>query len=124
MDDCVTSVGDLQYGALVQGYAEVCCDAMQANRDRFPFKQILGAARDALRSDPVHVVVKGRAAREDYVFCVSAEGIVVRAHGDCPSCECVRSWVADVDYLRAVVEDSEGYVENPARLNWEWLYDA
>jgi hypothetical protein len=108
---------------LVEQYAGVCNKALLQNKDRFPFKQILGAAKKAESEQPVEVVISDTAPQEVYVFRLGENGIAVETHAGCADCACVRSWNIETSYLQDVIHNPQAYVENPAKLNWEWMYD-
>ena len=109
---------------LIEGYAEVCNQALLQNKDRFPFKQILGAAQDAENEQPVEVILSDAIPPETYVFMLKADGVDVKPHDLCSDCRCVRSWNTNIPYLMDVTKNSQAYIDNPAKLDWEWMYDA
>ena len=109
---------------LLKHYINICNQALLQNKERFPFKQILGAAKDAEYEQPVEVVVSDTKPLETYVFRLKAGGVEVKPHALCGDCACVRSWNTDTSYLQNVIKNPKAYIENPAMLNWEWMYDA
>lgn len=108
---------------LIQRYADVCNQALLQNKDRFPFKQILGAAKDSESGCVVEVSVSGDLS-SSYVFEVRKSGIFAKPHDDCAHCNCDRSWSVEKSYLQRVAEDPLSYIENPAMIDWEWMYDS
>ena len=107
---------------LIERYANVCNQALLQNKERFPFKQILGAARDAERERPVEVVISDAVPPEVYVFRLKSDGVEVKPHLRCSDCTCVRSWNTNMSYLRNVTQNPYVYIKNPAKLDWEWMY--
>ncbi len=109
---------------LIERYADICNRALLQNKDRFPFKQILGAAQRAEHERPVEVVLSDTVPPETYVFRLRADGVEVTPHDLCDDCQCVRLWNTNIPYLKDVTENSQAYIDNPAKLDWEWMYDA
>ena len=107
---------------LLRTYVEVCNQALRENSERFPFKQILGAAKADGMDTAIEVNVVG--ASEAYVFRVKDIGIEMQRHEECPDCRCVRKWVVQAYFLEQVSKTPEVSVENPAKINWEWMFDA
>lgn len=109
---------------LIERYVGVCNEALIRNAERFPFKQILGAAQKAECGQSIEVVVEDSPTLETYVFRLKGDGISVKPHSQCKDCDCVRSWNTRIPYLESVTRNPEAYILNPAKLDWEWMYDA
>lgn len=109
---------------LIERYADICSRALLQNKDRFPFKQILGAAQKSERERPIEVVLSDSIPPETYVFRLQADGVDVKPHALCDECACVRSWSTNISYLMDVTKNSQVYINNPAKLDWEWMYDS
>ena len=124
MGNCENTEPSLKHRDLIERYALICSEALLRNADRFPFKQILGAAQDAEFERPIEVVISDTDPEEAYVFRVQEKGISVVPHSDCGDCECARSWNANIGYLRDVAQNSQAYINNPAKLDWGWIYDT
>ena len=84
---------------LMQRYLDVCNQALSKNKDRFPFKQILGAAQDAERERKIEVIVSGSLSGARYVMNIDGDYIVAAPHGDCADCQFRRcmDFAADID---------------------------
>lgn len=108
---------------LIKRYFEICNTALRLNKDRFPFKQILGAAAAKGAGDQVEMRLADDAAAGAYVVSIENEFIVAKPHGDCGDCNCVRTWNVDTGYLRSVISQPELYIGNPAKIDWAWMYD-
>lgn len=106
---------------LIRRYVSVCNEAISVNRQRFPFKQIFEAAKQAEEGHKIEVSVSG--SSESYVFQIKGDAIVYERHSACDDCQCVRKWVAPESYLMAVISEPDTYIKNPAHLDWGWLYD-
>ena len=115
------SVGD---DLLIKSYVDVCNQALAAHSNKFPFKQILGAASQADRGKKIEVSLFGDGEGSSYVFTMEGSRIHVTPHGGCHNCNCDRKWQIEKEYLEQVKKDPMTYIQNPAKINWEWLYDV
>ncbi len=109
------------YDDLMQAYLNICNAALERNKDRFPFKQIFEAARkqDFVRKIEVQI----QEYNKTYVMQIKNNSIVCGPHGECGSCQCDGKWFVSNRYLFSVVQNPKIYIQNPARLNWEWMYN-
>ena len=107
---------------LVKSYINVCNNALKCNQDRFPFKQILGAARKADTGRLVEMQITEWPVVQSYVLTIENNQIKALPHENCKNCKCERKWKVSEYYLRQVASDPDTYVSNPAKINWEWLY--
>lgn len=103
---------------LISKYVDICNRALNVNKNRFPFKQILRAASLSESGLRVKVVmaddgrsVKGLLLKDDEICC-------------CDLSDFDREWVVQEEYLRNVLCSPEEYISNPAKLNWDWLYSG
>ncbi len=114
---------------LFQKYLEVCNEALDANRERFPFKQILGAAREhATTASKVEVCIVENLPRASFVIGIEKDKITGEPKESCEEvcegCRCNKQWHVARSYLEAVVKNPQAYIDNPARIDWEWLYNT
>ena len=109
---------------LIKSYVDVCNQALVMHRNKFPFKQILGAARQADYGKNIEVRLFGSSDERGYILTFEGETIYVRSHGVCKDCKCDRKWHVDKHYLEQVEQNPRAYILNPAKINWEWLYDV
>ena len=109
---------------LVERYVDVCNRALDLNKDRFPFKQILGAAQVSEKESMIEVDVIDAVVEHSYAMTIKAGRIVVKPHGDCDDCGCDRKWPVTLSYLRDVVENPDAHISNPAIIDWGWIYDV
>jgi len=109
---------------LINTYVHVCNQALLQNKDRFPFKQILGAVREAEKGCVVEVNVCGASPSGSFVFSLDERGVLAGPHGDCLDCDCDRTWNVSKAYLEEVARHPQSFIQNPAKINWEWMYDV
>ena len=110
--------------ALLARYLDVCHQAIACNRDRFPFKQIWNAVQEAEQGKTIEVTITGGPDLASYAMTLKGHDISVVPHDSCANCQCDRKWSVRKDYLETVIRSPEIYVRNPAKLDWEWMYDA
>ena len=107
---------------LFQNYIEVCNRALAANKDRFPFKQILEAAQGRAVSPLVDVCVIDDIAEPKFTLHIERRKIIAEKHGPAETCACEAKWSIRKSYLEDVVNHPEEYIKNPALIDWDWMY--
>ena len=112
------------YADLMKRYLDVCNRALELNENRFPFKQILGAARKSECGKVIEVNIIDGKLGASYAMTFDKEGLAAEPHSSCSDCKCERAWSVSKDYLEDVARDPESYIQNPAKIDWEWMYDA
>lgn len=112
------------YDHLIKRYLDVCNQALSFNENRFPFKQILGAAQDSECGKVIEVNITGGSSTASYAMTFDKKGLMAKPHADCDSCQCDRIWSVSEDYLQDVAKNPKIYIQNPAKINWEWMYDV
>lgn len=113
-----------QMDSLIHKYASVCNEALMGNRDRFPFNHILSAAKESASGRTVEVEIVPSSPDEKYILKLDKNRIIADEHALCGNCSCDARWRVPRDFLEDVAKNPLGYITNPARLNWEWLYDV
>lgn len=108
---------------LMQRYFEICNTALKLNKDRFPFKQILGLAAENGAGQKVQMNIIDNLNAEKYVVYIEDQTIKAEPHVNCTDCHCVRKWDVETEYLRSVISEPERYIGNPAKIDWAWMYD-
>lgn len=109
---------------LFKSYLQVCNDALETNGNRFPFKQILGAA-EAKRHREVEVCIVDDQPDVSYVIHLEHQKILGESMS-CPSasCDCTKpKWNVTRSYLEDVINNPDEYIQNPAKIDWEWMFD-
>ncbi len=109
---------------LFQRYLDICNQALDANKERFPFKQILGAAREAEQSRQIEVRIVDDEPADTMVMTIKRDAIQAEDHASCADCNCDGEWRVSKSYLESVVENPQAYIENPAKIDWDWMYAA
>jgi hypothetical protein len=95
--------------------------ALAKHQNTTPYKQILAASRKALGERRVGVAVYADDPGQPFDFFTVRfrEGrLELVDHG---KREPELTWKVSRSYLDEITRDPETYVENPAKLDWEWL---
>ncbi|MFP4313855.1 MAG: hypothetical protein ACLFR0_05965 [Alphaproteobacteria bacterium] len=107
----------------IQRYISICNVALHKNCERFPFKQILDAAEQQSKGRMIEVNIEGDPPHEeDYVFTLSQGRIQADKHACGSQCTCDGKWIVKKAYIEDVINNPDIYIQNPAKINWEWLY--
>ena len=94
---------------------------MLRNRERFPYKQILGAAKRNERGKIIEVCVIDDETSPSYAMVLGQGGLTAQPHDQCENCNCDKQWNIKRSYLEEVAKDPDSYIENPAKLDWDWM---
>jgi hypothetical protein len=115
---------DTQESDLFSRYLEVCNRAIAANGDRFPFKQILGAAQKSQTSKNVEVCIIDDHPEASFVIHLDDGKVSAQSHSACKNCNCKGQWRVARSYLEDVIQNPDEYIRNPAKIDWEWMYGS
>lgn len=106
--------------ALFRQYVMICNQALQAHAHEFPYKQIWNAVERLQSSKPVDLTIYDDEPQHHYKVSLQDHHIdLVQDEED----ETHQGWKLNTSYLRRVVENPEEYINQPARLDWDWLKD-
>ncbi|MCB1592163.1 MAG: hypothetical protein KDI90_06900 [Alphaproteobacteria bacterium] len=108
---------------LFERYLHICNQALCLNADRFPFKQILEAAGGhPAGGKPVEVLIVNDQPEEGICIRYNHEQRVVQSEERHEPTLPKRKWKITRSYLLEVIRNSGEYINNPAKIDWEWLY--
>ena len=107
---------------IIQRYVSICNVALFKNAQRFPFKQILEAAEKTSHGRIIEVEISDWPEAGKYAFKLSRGRIMVEKHDCGKECKCDGKWSVNKDYLESVITRAPVFIENPARIDWDWLY--
>ncbi len=111
----------LDTNALLTQYLNVVNRAIRSHKDKVPFKQILDVAQKALAGKRFGVAVYKTDPDKphDYFTLVWRDGgLAIADHG---KKDVDLAWRVKEDHLTNVVTKPEPFVDNPARLDLDWL---
>lgn len=112
---------DIDNAALLQRYVAICNAAIKANRERFPYKQVITAAQAHKQGQAVDVSIVDDRPTPNYSLIVEKDEIMARRHREMAGEGAGITWRVCRTYLEAVVRDPEAYINNPAKIDWEWM---
>lgn len=103
---------------LFEAYLDICNEALEKNKDSFPYKQLWEAAHRVMHEKAVHVAIYDDTPKATYELKLSDNHI--------DSCELkenknIEPWHLTTSYLQKVVEHKDEYINNPAKIDWDWL---
>lgn len=109
-----------KYYRIFERYLAICNQALDANKDKFPYKEIWQARSNILdenNSLPCAVYDAGPKATFILQFTKSLSIRLLNAVPADPK----EAWRFDYSFLRHVVDHSQEYIDQPAKLEWGWL---
>jgi len=112
-----------EYERIFERYFYICNQAIEKNKDRFPYREIWNARWQKLGTDNLlHCAVYDERLKIVYTLRLTEDmkiQIVDKtpvALGDI--------WPFTYNYLKHVVAFPQDYIEHPANLDWGWLMGA
>ena len=115
-----TETAKLDTNALFTQYVNVVNRAIGANEDRFPFKQLLSMGEKILGDKKIGAAVykDDPDSPHEYFTLTLDNGRLDARHGkEAPDTE----WKVKQEHLENVIEDPQTYIDNPAKLDLDWL---
>jgi hypothetical protein len=114
---------------LFKKYITICNQALECNKDRFPYNKVLCRQEDTHASEPIRVQIINDMGQPEFHLKMHNGHIsydISHCQNSCSSCGggCGKQkafWTVKTSYLKDVVENAQDYIENPAKLNWEWI---
>jgi hypothetical protein len=104
--------------ALFAEYLEICNQALESNADNFPYKQLWEAAQQKLKEKAVAVAIYDDHPKAAYEIKFADNTIDFHPVKRVPQQE---SWHVNLSYLEEVVAHKDEYIQNPAKIDWDWL---
>jgi len=108
---------------LVQKYLDVCNRALQANRDHFPWKQIIAKGETTWHGKNIGLGINepGREVPETYTIKFVNGQFVYDGPG---KVDTTYTWEADKAFMQKVVNSPQEYIDSPMKINWDWAASA
>lgn len=121
MDAIITNTATVEeYERIFERYLDVCNQAIEKNKDKFPYMEIWKARWKDLKPDnTLQCAVYDDRPKIVYTLQLTEDmkiKIIEKAHivpGD--------AWPFKYTYLKHVVDNPRNYIEHPATLDWGWL---
>jgi hypothetical protein len=109
-----------EYERVFELYLDVCNQAIEKNKDKFPYMEIWKARWKKLDTDDIlecavyddrpKVIYKLRLTKDMKIKIIEKTHVVP---GD--------AWPFKYSYLKHVIDNPQGYIDHPANLDWGWL---
>jgi hypothetical protein len=109
-----------EYERVLHQYLEVCNLALEHNKNKFPYKKIWGARVKAF-PDGIKVEAIIYHDRPQVALPLNLTHDMKIEIMEKPVIPLERTWAFSYQHLKRVVDNSQNYIENPARLDWGWL---
>ena len=105
---------------LVQQYLDVVNRALQANRDHFPWKQIIAKGETTWSGKNIGLGINepGREVPETYTIRFVNGQFVYGGPG---KVDTAYTWEADKAFMEKVVANPQEYIDSPMKINWDWV---
>lgn len=109
-----------EYARIFERYLDICNQAIEKNKDKFPYMEIWQARWKELGHDNiVHCAVYDDRPKIIYTLQLT-EDMKIKVIKKDPSVS-ENVWPFKYSYLRHVVANPQEYIEHPANLDWGWL---
>lgn len=107
------------YEHVFQQYLEICNQAIEKNKSKFPYTEIWGARLEALKDEmQIEAIVYDDRPKLAYMLRLTKDmKIEIVEKKTMPE----DAWPFTYQYLKRVVDNPQEYIENPAKLEWGWL---
>lgn len=102
---------------LLQRYLEICNDALKKHGDKLPYKEIVSAVKRTIDDHPLELAVYDDKPKAAFTLSLKEEKLVSNGYPE----DVKKAWRMDLSYLRQVVEQPKEYIENPEKLDLDWL---
>ena len=109
---------------LIKYYFDLCNAVLNIHGTRFPYKQIFEAAQKNKADTIIECNVLGHTNEvlQTYALKLLNNHIDITPHTECENCNCLYSWNIHIAELSQIIAHTDRYLQNPAYLNWDWLY--
>lgn len=111
-------VATQDHAALICRFIDVYNEALARNKDRFPFKQILGAAEKAHKGKAIELDLLEDTKSLHYTLLFKGQRLAILPY----IVPCDYRWVMEKNEVENLINHAEEYIKNPAKLDWAWLY--
>ena len=111
---------ETEYENVFRQYLDVCNQAIERNKDKFPYTEIWNARlKGPEKSALIHAVVFDDRPKLAYLLRLTPEmKIEITEKKELQTDE---AWPFSYQYMKRVINHPEKYITNPARLQWGWL---
>ena len=107
-----------EYNDLLRQYISICNDAMNTDNGDFPLRKTWAAILQHLEGERVEFAV--RDDRPKAVMSVDLGKSAMKPANE-ESKGQHSDWTFDYSFLRKVVDNPKDYINDPTKLDWDWL---
>ncbi len=110
----------LDYEQVFQKYLEICNQAIEHNKNKFPYTEIWGARFGKLETEAtLEAIIYDDRPKAAFTLRLTKDMKIEIVKKRLLSDE--EEWPFTYQYLKRVVDNPKDYIENPAKLEWGWL---
>jgi hypothetical protein len=108
------------YELVFQRYLEICNQAIEQNKNKFPHTEIWGARIKAMEAHTtLRAIVYDDRPKAAFMLRLTHDmKIEIVEKKTIPEAD---EWPFTYQYLKRVVDNPKEYIDNPAKLEWGWL---
>ena len=109
-------------GALFREYIRICNEALEANKDCYPYPRVMRQIEGRLCDHPVQVVIYDEHENQSeavYDMVMEGQRLAIQPPHKKPPVK--HPWLVSRHYLEEVTQHPQTYISNPAQLDWKWL---
>jgi hypothetical protein len=109
-----------EYDEVFRQYLDICNQAIERNKNKFPYTEIWSAnAMQAEDDMKVHAVVFDDRPKLSYMLRLTKDmKIEIAEKKEIPEED---AWPFTYQYLKRVVDNAQEYIDHPSKLEWGWL---
>lgn len=107
-----------KYDKLFQQYIDVCNKALEKNKDVFPYKQILSATESLINDKKISMDVFDDRPKARFNIQMNKSRFELTEPEESDD---THAWHLNASYLEEVVNNPDKYINNPAKIDWDWL---
>lgn len=108
----MTASSNLDRETLFQRYLAVCNQAIEVNKDRFPFNHILGTVQKKDLAQRIEVCIIDDRPEAEFILNLKDDKMKAEKPVSCASCSCDRKWRVKKSYLESVISNPQTYIDN------------
>ncbi|PIR38694.1 MAG: hypothetical protein COV35_05905 [Alphaproteobacteria bacterium CG11_big_fil_rev_8_21_14_0_20_39_49] len=102
---------------LFNKYLDICNKALDRHKDKSPYKDILSSVHTIVDSNPIELAIYDDVPKG--AFSIQCKDMKLVFNGTPRDIK--KAWRFNLSYLKNVVERPDEYIENPDKLDMDWL---
>ena len=118
----MTKTSAAHYDGLFQEYLRICNEALAVNKGCVPYYCVMEEIENRLNSHAIQVAIydKDKLHPEaSYDLIIQDHKLTAKPPHKKPQVKC--PWLISRQHLEDVTAHPQVYINNPAKLDWEWL---